>query len=164
MKYKKMILAALLAALCCVATLAFQLPIAQGYVNLGDCFVLLSGWLLGPVWGAAAGGIGSMLADVFLGYGTYAPATLIIKALMAFLAAGIARKDKSVYYLCGGLAAELLMAFGYFAYEGIVLGLGLPAAANLPWNLLQGAVGLVAAFLILQVFRKNQFLQKYISR
>lgn len=55
----------------------------NGFVNLGDCFVLLSGWLLGPWWGGAAGGIGSMLADLLLGYGHYAPGTLIIKGLMA---------------------------------------------------------------------------------
>ena len=68
-KIRKLVLAALLAALVCVATMVVQIPSPmQGYVNLGDCFVLLSGWLLGPWYGFAAGGIGSMLADIFLGY------------------------------------------------------------------------------------------------
>lgn len=67
-KIRKLVLAALLAALVCVATMVVQIPSPmQGYVNLGDCFVLLSGWLLGPWYGFAAGGIGSMLADIFLG-------------------------------------------------------------------------------------------------
>ena len=62
-KIRKLVLAALLAALVCVATMVVQIPSPmQGYVNLGDCFVLLSGWLLGPWYGFAAGGIGSMLA------------------------------------------------------------------------------------------------------
>ena len=66
-KIRKLVLAALLAALVCVATMVVQIPSPmQGYVNLGDCFVLLSGWLLGPWYGFAAGGIGSMLADIFL--------------------------------------------------------------------------------------------------
>ena len=48
-KIRKLVLAALLAALVCVATMVVQIPSPmQGYVNLGDCFVLLSGWLLGP--------------------------------------------------------------------------------------------------------------------
>ena len=65
-KIRKLVLAALLAALVCVATMVVQIPSPmQGYVNLGDCFVLLSGWLLGPWYGFAAGGIGSMLADIF---------------------------------------------------------------------------------------------------
>ena len=48
-KIRKLVLAALLAALVCVATMVVQIPSPmQGYVNLGDCVVLLSGWLLGP--------------------------------------------------------------------------------------------------------------------
>ena len=65
-KIRKLVLAALLAALVCVATMVVQIPSPmQGYVNLGDCFVLLSGWLLGPWYGAAAAGIGSMLTDLY---------------------------------------------------------------------------------------------------
>ena len=87
-KIRKLVFAALLAALVCVATMVVQIPSPmQGYVNLGDCFVLLSGWLLGPWYGFAAGGIGSMLADLFLGYAHYAPGTLVIKGLVALLAA-----------------------------------------------------------------------------
>ena len=59
-KIRKLVLAALLAALVCVATMVVQIPSPmQGYVNLGDCFVLLSGWLLGPWYGFAAGGAAS---------------------------------------------------------------------------------------------------------
>lgn len=85
-KIKKMVLTALLAALTCVATMIIQIPSPMnGYVNLGDCFVLLSGWLLGPWLGFAAGGIGSMLADIFTGYAHYAPGTLVIKGLVALI-------------------------------------------------------------------------------
>lgn len=66
---KKLVLAAMFAALSCVATMVIQIPSPMsGYVNLGDCFVLLGGVVLGPVWGFLAGGVGSMLADVILGY------------------------------------------------------------------------------------------------
>ena len=47
-----------------------------------------AGWLLGAAWGGAAAGVGTMLADLFNGYAAYAPATLIIKFLMA-AAAGL---------------------------------------------------------------------------
>ena len=74
----------MLAALCCVATMIIKIPSPlKGYLNLGDCVVLLSGWLLGPAYGFAAAGIGSALADIFSGYVIYAPATFIIKGLMA---------------------------------------------------------------------------------
>ena len=51
-KVKKLVLSALMAALVYVATSIIQIPSPMsGYVNLGDCFVLLSGWLLGPWYG-----------------------------------------------------------------------------------------------------------------
>ena len=54
-KVRKLVLSALMAALVYVATSIIQIPSpVNGYVNLGDCFVLLSGWLLGPWYGAAA--------------------------------------------------------------------------------------------------------------
>ena len=74
-------------ALVCVSTyaLAFPLPIG-GYFNVGDVFVLLAGWLLGPWYGAVAAGLGASLADVFLGYTVYAPATFLLKGGVAILA------------------------------------------------------------------------------
>ena len=87
-KVRKLVLSALMAALVYVATSIIQIPSpVNGYVNLGDCFVLLSGWLLGPWYGAAAAGIGSMLVDLLSGYGHYVPGTLIIKGLDALVAA-----------------------------------------------------------------------------
>jgi len=57
-KIRTMVMAAVLAALACVATMVVQIPSPMnGFVNLGDCFVLLSGWLLGPWWGAAMGAV-----------------------------------------------------------------------------------------------------------
>ena len=87
-KLRTLILAAMFAALTCVATMIIHIPSPiGGYFNLGDCMVLLSAFVLGPVWGTAAGGIGSALADVICGYFIYAPGTLVIKALMALAAA-----------------------------------------------------------------------------
>ena len=61
MKHQKLyhlVLAALFAALTYVATNIIHVPIpaTDGYINLGDCVVLLGAFLLGPVYGAAAGG------------------------------------------------------------------------------------------------------------
>ena len=52
MKTRKIVTASMLAALCCVATMIIRIPSPlKGYMNLGDCVVLLSGWLLSPVYG-----------------------------------------------------------------------------------------------------------------
>ena len=87
-KIRKLVLAALFAALCTIMTLVIQVPSPmQGYVNLGDCAVLLSAWVLGPLYGGAAAGVGSMLADLLSGYAHYAPGTFAIKLAMAVVAA-----------------------------------------------------------------------------
>ena len=85
---RMMVMTAVFAALACVATMVIKVPSPTGgYMNLGDTVVLLGGYLLGPAWGALAGSIGPALADVLLGSAIYAPATLVIKAGMAALAA-----------------------------------------------------------------------------
>ena len=164
-KLRELVLSALLAALCCVATMVVQIPSPmQGYVNLGDCFVLLSGWMLGPWYGFAAGGIGSMLADVLLGYAHYAPGTLVIKGLMAMTAALILRRmnGSSTGRVLGGVAAELLMVAGYFGYASLLLGKGLAAAASIPGNLVQGAAGLAAGLMLMAVMVRSQLTKKLV--
>ena len=162
-KIRTMVLAAVLAALACVATMVVQIPSPMnGYVNLGDCFVLLSGWLLGPWWGAAAGGIGSMLADLLLGYGHYAPGTLVIKGLMALVGALVFRAfgKSSVGALVSGVISEIIMVAGYFGYAGLLLGKGIGAAASIPGNLVQAAMGLVIGFVLLKVMQKTRIAEK----
>ena len=62
------VLAALLAALACVATMLIQIPTPfKGYVNLGDGVVLVAGWILAPKYVFLAAGVGSALADLFSG-------------------------------------------------------------------------------------------------
>ena len=95
-KTRKIVLAALLASLTCVTTMLIKVPSPlKGYVNLGDCVVLLSGWILSPLYGFFAAGIGSALADIFSGYVIYAPATFVIKGAMALIAYFIHKKSAS---------------------------------------------------------------------
>ena len=150
-KIKKLVLSALFAALCTVMTLVIQVPSPmQGYVNLGDCAVLLAAWVLGPLYGGLAAGTGSMLADLLSGYAHYAPGTFLIKFGMACAAAALFRvlKDRlprPAAQAVSGLAAETIMVSGYFAYASLWLGKGLAAAASIPGNVIQGAFGLIAA-------------------
>ena len=68
-KTKKIVMAALIAALACMATMLIKIPSPlKGYINLGDCVVLLAGWILSPIYGFLAAGLGTALADVFSGY------------------------------------------------------------------------------------------------
>lgn len=148
----KLVLAAVLTALTCVATLLIHIPMpaTNGYINLGDAMVLLCAFLLGPAfYGVAAAGLGSMLADLLLGYAAYAPGTLFIKCLVALTAALIVRAGhgKMSALIAGAVAGEAVMVLGYFAYEGLLLGYGIAAAASIPGNALQAVAGAAVGIL-----------------
>ena len=163
--FLEMIFAALFTALCTVMTMVVQVPSPmQGYVNLGDCAVLLSAWVLGPWYGGAAAGLGSMLADL-LSYPHYAPGTLVIKFTMAVAAAYIfeamrERSGKLAAQLIGGAAAEIIMVLGYFGYASLWLGKGLAAAASIPGNLVQGVFGIAAGVAVYAVLDRSHVLAR----
>lgn len=81
---KKMVYTALMTALVFISTYAIQIPVpfTGGYIHPGDSMVFLSGLLLGPIFGAFAGGVGSAFADLLGGYTLWIVPTLIIKSLM----------------------------------------------------------------------------------
>lgn len=151
---KKLILAALFAALSCVATMSIRIPTpgTGGYIHPGDAIVILSGVILGPVWGFFAGGIGSALSDLIGGYFIYVPITFGIKGLVA-LAAGLLyqkvgknQKSRYIAVILGGVADIILVAGGYFVCEFFIYGAG--AAASIPANIIQGVGGLVISCIL----------------
>lgn len=168
-KTYKIVITGLFAALCCIATYIYIPALAaNGYVNLGDCFVITSGLILGPVWGAAAAGIGSALTDMLLGYVQYAPATLIVKALMAFAAAVIYRsfvksvfggKKKIAAKIITAVCAEIIMVLGYLLFEAFVLGFGWGAMASMPGNVLQAAAGIIISVPISSAMERIKYLK-----
>ena len=159
---KNLVFAALLAALACVATLVLTGPSPTGgFRNLGDTVVVLSAYLLGPWWGAAAAGIGSMLADLFAGYPAYAPATLVIKAVMALLAAVLykALGKKNWAFLVCAVAAEAVMVVGYWLYDGFLMGSVMGAAVGIPSNLVQAAFGLIASTALALALKASKYVR-----
>ena len=166
-KTRTIILTALLAALTTVATMVIRIPTPTlGYIHLGDGMVLICGILLGPGLGAAAAGIGSMLADLFAGAVAYMPGTLVIKALTALVGgwvyhrlAGHASLRTPVRVALAGIPAELVMVAGYFVYEAgmqIVAGSAVGAAAaamlaGVPFNIVQGLAGIIVGAVLLPV-------------
>jgi uncharacterized membrane protein len=151
-KIKKIVWAGLFAALVFLATAIIKLPTGVGYINAGDAVALLGAFLLGSVPGALASGFGGALADLMTGYAVYAPATLIIKALMAFLAGAMFRRAKNLNgkkltapAILGASLAELIMIVGYLTYEAFFIGIGGAALANVPFNAVQGVFGALAA-------------------
>lgn len=166
-RMRKIIFTALFSAIICVSTFVVQIPIPAtgGYVNLGDCFVVISGYMLGGFYGAIASGLGSALADILAGYAQYAPATFVIKAVMAIavyclfkaLHKAMGEKFAIISRIFTAIIAEVIMTAGYFAYEAVILGYGLSAAASIVPNLMQGFVAVVTSVIISTAISKTKF-------
>ena len=158
-KTKRIVITALMAAMVCVATMIIKIPSPmKGYLNIGDCIVLLCGWLLAPGYGFVAAGLGSALADMFSGYLTYAPATFLIKGSMALIAFACfklmnKRIGRLPSQIIGAVLAEIVMVLGYYVFEGFMYGF-IPSAINIPANAVQGAAGLILGIILVKVFER----------
>ena len=158
---QRIVMASLLAALTCVVTMMIKVPSPlKGYLNLGDCVVLIAGWMLSPMYGFLAAGLGSALADLFAGYVTYVPATFAIKGVMALVAFYgyklMHRKlGRLTARIISGTIAEIVMIMGYFLFEGFLYGFG-PSLVNIPANTVQGLAGLVLGIVLIKVFAKTE--------
>ncbi len=149
----KIVLGTIFAALVCVVTVLFILPIpaTNGYFNLGESIVYIAALTFGPFIGSIAGG-GAAIADLILAYYAFAPGTLTIKVVEGLVVGAFNRKleqrtsrttlNATISILLGGG----LMVTGYFIYEQIVLGYPIELAlGEVPFNIVQALVGLAIA-------------------
>jgi len=104
---------AIFTAFVAAATSVFSVyvPATTGYFNVGEIMVYTCALLMGPYVGAFAGGVGSMISDISLGYPYYAPGTLIIKGLEGFIV--------------GYLGTRAFPSFTRVRWRGIAIGFGL---------------------------------------
>ena len=151
----KLTLAAVFAALVFVVTSQIPpipIPATSGYFNVGETVIYVAALVFGASVGALSGGIGAMLADIYLGFGLFAPGTLVIKgiegAIVGFLNLKLKKHIQNVT-LCAVISVIVggsEMVAGYFLYEQLALGLSLSVAlAEAPFNAVQMLVGLIIA-------------------
>jgi uncharacterized membrane protein len=158
MKTKKLVMAALFAALTYVATSIIKIPTpgTGGYIHPGDAIVILSGIFLGPVYGGLSAAIGSMLSDLLGGYLNYVPITFVIKGLVAVVSYYVFHtgmkltKKMTLSTIACGIFATILVAGGYFICEIPMYGFG-GALASVPSNIVQGISGLVISTVLMAI-------------
>ena len=153
---KRIALGGILAAATILLTTLVSIPIpgGLGFVNLGDAGVLTAAFLLGGPWGALCGGAASVLSDLLLGYGAYAPATFLIKGGMALVFGLLYRALPNRVRVAAFFIASLLVPAGYFLYETILYG-AVAAAPNLLFNLVQGLIGAGIALAVCKISEKT---------
>ena len=155
----------LAAAIVLLTTLvSIPMPGGFGYINLGDVGVLLAGMLLGGGWGALCAGAASALSDVLLGYTVYAPATFVIKGLVALVAGLLFARTQKKIRFAALYPAALIVPVGYFFYELLLYG-SASAIPNILFNTLQCMVGAVVATVLgLMLLKTNVFAHDAASR
>lgn len=162
-----MVKAAAFAAVICVATMLVPIPLpGGGYANAGDTLVIAAGFFCGPIYGFLAAAIGSCLADIFLGAAVYAPATFLIKGIMALAVALICRNkffEKNKFsVLISAVIAEVIMVAGYFVFELFIYSTEV-AVVDIPGNAVQGVCGIVLSSVIVGVLRRNKNVCKFLK-
>ena len=151
---------AVMSALTIVATMiSVNFAPTAGYFNFGDVIVVTTALLFGSKIGGVAGGLGSALADVYLGYGMFAPFTLVIKGTEGFVVGylaggkdGVSRNRKIMAWLVGGI----IIIAGYWIAEVAFLGIGVEYATTeaLTINILQAIISVLGIPLSDQVRKR----------
>ena len=132
------------------------IPIAAtgGYFNFGETAIYITALLFGGMTAGFAGGVGSALADLYLGFGSFAPITLVVKGIEGFLVGIIGkRRDIRTRLMALSIGGIVLMS-GYFIAETALF--GLPAALEeLPFNFAQFLVGTIVALSVVATLEKK---------
>jgi uncharacterized membrane protein len=160
----KLAIAAVLAALVCIATITFtiSIPATSGYFNLGETVIYVAALLFGSYVSGLAGGVGASIADMLVA-AQFAPGTLVIKGIEGMIV-GFLNRWITVHTAKPSLSATIAvviggleMVAGYFLYENLVLNYPVAdAIVEIPFNVVQMLVGLVVAVpvasIVLRVF------------
>lgn len=171
-KTKRIVMTALMAAMTCISTMVIQIPSPTGgYIHLGDGLVLLSGIILGPIYGALAAGIGSMLADLLSGYPQYAIATLVIKGVAAIVGGTIysllsSKISARVFaVIAAGIGGGVVVTLGYFTFDALFISNNIiVAATGIPANIVQNIFGIIVSSLLMPFLVKSPYIKEYIIK
>lgn len=164
---KKIAFLALFTALIMVTTLFVQIPNpVAGYTNLGDTFIFIGSALFGPFFALISGAIGSALADVLLGFASYAPFTFVVKGLEGFLS-GILIKafmkiklNKHVAVIFSFIIAAIEMVFGYFLTNTVLYDVS-AGVSSIVSDCFQGGLSVIIAYILTFALSKIKYLNKY---
>ncbi|MFQ7034578.1 MAG: ECF transporter S component [Candidatus Borkfalkia sp.] len=121
MRTKSLAVAALFMALVMVTTAFVKIPLPlTGYIHLGDTFIFLACFFLKTVCDRRV--CNGQRAGRRHRLPVYAPATLIIKAVMALIFCLIAGEEPT-FWRCvlGAVAASVWMLAGYYVFNSVFL-------------------------------------------
>jgi uncharacterized membrane protein len=146
---------ALMSALIFVLTVFLRIPTpVGGYVHLGDVGITFAALAFGPWIAAAAGGLGTALADISGGYAQFAFFSFLVHGFQGIAVGLIVRRKLELPALAlAVVVGALIVTGGYFLVEVALYGMG-EAFVELVPNLIQGLVGGVIGVPLYMTVRK----------
>lgn len=175
-KTKWLVYTALMTALTAVATIVIQIPsVGGGYTNLSDSIIFLTAVMMDPVAAMIAGGIGTMLADLYL-----YPATMFfslafhgLEGLIVGLLIRLCMPKKNgkfsvcfecLYMLIGGLVMMggyfMAKSLGWYGNTGDATAQLASAFTSLWRNSLQVVISIVIAYCLLYPLRLKRLVNR----
>ena len=148
------LLAIMIAVTCVFTLIKVPIPGTRGYIHFGDIAANFAAIAFGPWLGLLIAGGGTGLADIASGYAVWAPFTLVIHGLQGFVVGYLAllsrHHTKSLWYAV--VIGEIIMIVGYFLAGWWLEGFNL-TVFSIPFNAVQGLVGLIGMPLFIAVSR-----------
>ncbi|NPV70180.1 MAG: hypothetical protein HPY55_05980 [Firmicutes bacterium] len=140
-------------ALITLATTFLKVPGPTGFYHLGDVFIYTAAAVMGGPFAAATASVGSALADVWAGYATFAPWTLVIKGVAGYVAGAVPTRYGRRYRVPSMIAGALIITAGYAVATAVMFD---PAAAvaETAGNLLQSGVGVLGAIALVSAVER----------
>ncbi|MCL2580793.1 MAG: TIGR04002 family protein [Oscillospiraceae bacterium] len=152
---RNLAVAALFAATITLFIVVFRVPwgLQGGMIHVGDAIIYLAAVLLPKPYALAAASIGGGMANVVTGTLIWAPATMIIKPLIAasFTSKGKMICTRNIVALFIGAAITVV---GYYLYAVLVFGSWQAPLAGVVGDLFQSCVSAVMFLILASAFER----------
>lgn len=150
-----------------IAMSSFGIPVPGGHLYLCDAVIVLASILLSPGEAFVAGGIGSFLGD-FLFYPEPMYVSLVTHGLQAVVISVIShytlKKHPRIASGIGALIGAVIMVVGYTLGKIYVYSTFEYAMLKLPFEIVQGLVGVVVGFALCWHFGIHKAFDKVLRR
>ena len=134
-----------------VALSSFGVPVPGGHLYLNDIVICLAAILFDPVAAFMVGGVGAFLGDLFF-YPTPMFVSLVTHGLQAVVISVfshyVLKKHPKVASGIGVTLGAVIMVVGYSLGRAFIYATPATAAAKLPFQILQAAVGAVVGMIL----------------
>lgn len=160
---RRMTVTAVMAAMITLMTAyIFHIPVGVngGYIHLGDALIYLAACILPMPYACAAGMIGGGLADLMTAP-LWAPATIIIKALICIPFSAKGNKIITKRNILAIILSGCITIVGYYIAEGILYGYTAAFLVTISGNVIQAAGSGVVFFILGTALDKLGFKAKF---